>query len=225
MLIGHIRMGSFSSMREDERRARALVGVACAAIAVVVLSGTAEAQQPPSGGAAPAGEVEGELGTDPGLQRPVFGAVQIGGELGTNYNVGVGLGVFGTLAPGVVLGGWAYLAPIVYVAPSCNAPCGTSGIVLGRAMAELHLGTPYADYRKGLAWFGVGAGVAYETGLRLDPSPLASVAIGGDIRLSRSVWLEIAPRFTWTQWLGGGAYSYANFMGAMNLGVRVDFKR
>jgi len=212
-------------MLEHRKLARAFVAGVGAAIALVALGGIAEAQPTATGVTVPSGEVEGGLEPDPSLARPVFGAVQVGAELGTNYNAGVGLGVFGTLFPGVSLGGFAYVAPLTYVAAQCSAPCSTGAIVLTRAMAELRLGTPYAPYRKGLGWFGVDLGVAYESGVGLDPSPLAAISIGGDVRINRSLWFEFAPRFTWTQFVGGGAYAYANLMGGVNLGLRVDFKR
>jgi hypothetical protein len=225
MLIGHLRMRSFSSMLEHKKRAQAFVAGVLSGILVAFVGGVAQAQEAAMSVAAPSGEVEGGLERDPGLARPVFGAVQLGAELGTNYNAGVGLGVFGTLVPGVSLGGFAYVAPLTYVAAQCRTTCSTPAIVLTRAMAELRLGTPYAEYRKGLGWFGVDLGVAYESGLGLDPSPLAAIAVGGDVRINRSLWFEFAPRFTWTQFVGGGAYAYANFMAGLNLGLRVDFKR
>jgi hypothetical protein len=249
MLIGHLRMGSFTSREERWKRARALRGLACLAVALG-LGRTAAADEPKESGTAtptstpsltptatptstatptptPTPQDEGgDLGTDPSGQRPFYGVAVLGAELGTNYDGGLGLGLFGTLTPGVALGGWAYLAPLVSVPLLCTPPCKTGAVVLGRWMAELRLGTAYADYRKSLAWFGVGAGVSYESGLGVDPSPVAAVAIGGDLRVSRSVWVELSPRFTWTPWIGSGTpYAYSNFMGGIDLGVRFDFRR
>jgi hypothetical protein len=202
--------------------------VAVATLLGPVPRARAEASPPldPAAGSLPSpDEIPGsDLAPDPSTQRPVFGTAIVDGELGTNYVSGVKLALFGTPFPGVSLGGSAFFAPLVLVPSVCRETCTGPYTVLGRAMAELRLGTPYADYRKGLGWFGVGAGVTYEAGLALDPSPVASLAVGGDIRMTHSLWIELSPKFTYAQMIGpGSAYSHATFTGGLELGVRVDF--
>ena len=165
-----------------------------------------------------------ELAVDSSSQRPLFGVATVDAEFGTHYVAGAALALLGTPRPGISLGGSVFFAPFVGVPSSCVEPCTTPTALLWRARAELRLGTPYADYRKGLGWFGVGAGLEYMSSVGLDPSPVASVAIGGDLRMTHSLWFELSPKLTWAQMIGpGSAYARAYLTGAIELGIRCDF--
>jgi hypothetical protein len=170
----------------------------------------------------PEGAPTAELERDPATERPLYGLGAVRGEFGTHYLLGGTLALFATPYPGVSLGGSALFAPIVSVPSACIQTCPTP--LLWRGMAELRLGTHYAEYRKGLLWFGVGAGITYMSGLGLDPSPVASIAIGGDIRIARALWLEISPKVIWAQMIGpGSVYAYAYLNAGIETGIRVDF--
>jgi hypothetical protein len=155
-----------------------------------------------------------ELTTDPSTQKPVFGTAAVGAELGSNYIVGTRLALFATPHPGVSLGGSAFFSPF------CSGP----STQLWRAMGELRLGTPYADYRRSLAWFGVAGGLTYMSNEGLDPSPVVSIAVGGDIRLTRLAWFELSPTVTWAQMIGPGShYAGAHLTAGFYFGIRFDF--
>jgi hypothetical protein len=188
----------------------------------------AEAQTKPASAPAsapsPEGEETTELTVDPSSQRPLFGVATIGGAFGTDYIAGATLALFGTPhSSKVSLGGSAFFAPFAGVPSSCIEPCTTPSALLWRAMAELRLGTSYSDYRRSLGWFGVGAGLTYMSGLGLDPSPVVSVALGGDMRMTHSLWFELSPKLTWAQMIGpGSAYARAYVTGGFELGIRFD---
>jgi hypothetical protein len=173
----------------------------------------------------PEGAQTTELTEDPSSQRPLFGVATVGGAFGTDYIAGATLALFGTPhSSRVSLGGSAFFAPFAGVPSSCIEPCTTPNALLWRAMAELRLGTSYTEYRKSLGWFGVGAGLTYMSGLGLDPSPVVSVALGGDLRMTRSLWFELSPKLTWAQMIGpGSAYARAYITGGFDLGIRLDF--
>src|ERR1700733_6087716 len=141
------------------------------------------------------------LEADPPRPHPVFGAATLGGELGANYAAGAKIAVLATPFSGVSLGGSAFFAPITSGQDECGTSCSLHPLLF-RGMAELRIGNPYTEYARGLAWFGVSAGVEYLAEAGLAPSPSATISAGGDLLLTSSLWLELAIRLTGAQLIG-----------------------
>jgi hypothetical protein len=156
------------------------------------------------------------LERDPSSERPLYGVAALSAELGSNYIAGADVALLGTLRPGVAIGGSAFFSPL------CSGP----SVALLRALGELRLGTPYAEYKKSLAWFGVGVGLAYLSNIEAYPSPAASVAVGGDVRVTRPLWLELSARVNFAELIGPDSF-YVRFQltAAIEVGFRFDFAR
>ncbi len=161
--------------------------------------------------------------TDPPRPHPLFGIATLSGELGGNYAAGAKLGVLATPFSGVSLGGAAFFAPLTRLPSTCVSPCNLDPLLF-RGMAELRVGNPYTDYARGLAWFGVSAGIEYLAEPSVEPSPSVALAAGGDLRLSPSLWLEVSLRLTWAQIIGTGSpFAGAYFTFGLEGGLRFDF--
>jgi hypothetical protein len=186
------------------------------ALGVLACASTARAQAAP-----PVPPLSDE--TDASLLHPVFGVATVSGELGAHSAGGVKLGVFGTPVSSVSLGGAVFFAPIDFLPDTCGGTCNLHPLLF-RAMGELRIGNPYTEYARGLGWLGVSAGVAYFAAPHIDPSPILAVAGGGDLRLGDSLWLELSPRITWTQFIGpGSTFAGTYFTLGLELGLRFDF--
>jgi hypothetical protein len=120
------------------------------------------------------------------------------------------------------MGGAAFLAPITSIPDTCVNPCNLHPLLF-RAMAELRLGSAYAEYTRSLGWLGVSAGIAYLAEPGTDPSPSAALAGGGDVRLADSLWLELALRVTWAQILGRNSFAGPYITFGLEVGLRFDF--
>jgi hypothetical protein len=160
------------------------------------------------------------------IRHPVFVATTISGELGGIYAAGAKVAVLGNpVSSGISIGGSAFIAPLTGVTQTDGTPDGLDR-PLFRFMAELRLGTAYSDHARGLGWLGLSAGVAYLDVPHMDPSPGAAIAAGGDLRLSRTVWIEFSPRLAWAQMIGPGsrlAGTYFTF--GIEAGTRFDLTR
>jgi hypothetical protein len=160
---------------------------------------------------------------DPPIPHPTFAVLSASGEAGANYAVGAKVAVLANpFSSGISLGGSVFFAPLTGFENQCAQPCNQNP-VLFRGMAELRLGTAYREHVRGLFWFGLSAGVAYFAEPHIDPGPSLAVAVGGDVRLARSLWLELSPRATWAQIIGpatsfGGTY----FTFGVEVGMRFD---
>jgi len=157
--------------------------------------------------------------------HPLFLVATLGGEIWADY-AAVKLALFATAYPGISVGGTIFIAPWTGFdgcagADDCSDPLQP---VLLRWTADVRLGTPYAEDRHALAWMGIGTGLAYLGGTGVGPT--ASVAIGGDIRVGPSWWLELSPRLAWEDILAGNptglglAGSYVTL--GLDLGLRGD---
>jgi hypothetical protein len=198
--------------------------------AVSVLAwAAAAAAQAPAEAAGPAGTAPSTAVasmSDPPTPHPIFGVATLSAEAGTYYLGGAKLALLGNPFPsGVSFGGSVFLGPLTNLQQNCAPPCKTDPLVW-RWMTELRLGTAYSDDARSLEWFGLSGGVSYLTEPGGDLGPVISVAGGGDIRVAKSLWLELVLRFTWAQILGPDssfAAPYVTF--GIELGMRVDIAR
>jgi hypothetical protein len=162
-------------------------------------------------------------GDEPRVLHPLFAVATLSAEAGTYYLGGAKLAVFGSpFRAGVSLGGSIFVAPLTNVEANCGAPCTTSPLVW-RWMAELRYGSANYPGRRSLGWVGLDAGATYLAEPGVAVSPVASVAVGGDIRMTSRSWFELSLRCTWAQVLPSGsafAYPYVTF--GLDLGVRMD---
>jgi hypothetical protein len=155
--------------------------------------------------------------------HPVFAVATLSAELGTYYLGGAKLALFGSpFRAGISLGGSVFVAPLANVQANCVAPCTTSPLVW-RWMAELRYGSVNYPGRRSLAWVGLDAGATYLAEPGVAVSPVASLAVGGDVRVASPTWFELSLRGTWAQiFPSGSAFAFPYVTFGLDLGVRMD---
>jgi hypothetical protein len=206
-------------------------GLACVTVCLCASLAHAEESVEPTSASAPS---PAEANASPPAQtpseddhppHPLFAVFSAGGELGTAYAGALRASIFASPQTSLAVGGGVSVSPYTSYSQQCSLTCPTVG-VWTRALAEARLITPYTEYARSLGWIGLGAGAGYLALSKMSPGPDAAVTIGGDLKLSSSLWFELAMRFTYSYLPGPADTPSGNYFTiGIDLGIRVDFTR